>query len=44
MVHIVEEIKLLVLLINRLKHIRGNVRHLVTCNVEVFTVGYPLNS
>jgi hypothetical protein len=28
MIHIVEEIKLLLLLGNRLKHIRGNVRYL----------------
>jgi hypothetical protein len=41
MIHIVEEIKLL-LLGNRLKHIRGNVRYLVTWNVKVFTVGYFL--
>jgi hypothetical protein len=33
MIHIVEEIKLL-LLGNRLKHIRGNVRYLVTWDVE----------
>jgi hypothetical protein len=36
----VEEIKLLLLLGNGLKHIRRNVRYLVTWNVEVFTVGY----
>jgi hypothetical protein len=30
MIRIVEEIKLLLLLGNRLKHIRGNVRYLVT--------------
>jgi hypothetical protein len=40
MIHIVEEIKLLLLPGNRLKHIRGNVRYLVTWNVKVFTVGY----
>jgi hypothetical protein len=40
MIHIVEEIKLSLLLGNRLKHIRGNVRYLVTCTVKVFTVGY----
>jgi hypothetical protein len=40
MIRIVEEIKLLLLLGNRLKHIRGNVRYLVTCNKKVFTVGY----
>jgi hypothetical protein len=38
MIHIVEEIKLLPG--NRLKHIRGNVRYLMTCNVNEFTVGY----
>jgi hypothetical protein len=32
MIHIVEEIKLLLLLGNRLKHIRGNVSYLVTWN------------
>jgi hypothetical protein len=37
MIHIVEEIKLLMLLCNRLKHI---VRYLVTWNIKVFTVGY----
>jgi hypothetical protein len=42
MIPIVEEIKLLPLLGNRLKHIRGNVIYLVTCNVKVFTVGYFL--
>jgi hypothetical protein len=42
MIHIVEEIKLLLLLGNRLKHIRGNVRYLVTWNVKVFAVGYFL--
>jgi hypothetical protein len=36
MIHIVEEIKLLLLL----KRIRGNVRYLVTWNVKEFTVGY----
>jgi hypothetical protein len=40
MIGIVEEIKLLLLLGNRLKHIRGNVRYLVMWNVKVFTVGY----
>jgi hypothetical protein len=39
MIHIVEEIKLLLLLGNRLKHIRGNVSYLVTWNVKEFTVG-----
>jgi hypothetical protein len=42
MIHIVEEIKLLLLLGNRLKHIRGNVRYLVTWNIKDFTVGYFL--
>jgi hypothetical protein len=37
-----KEIKLLPLLGNRLKHIRGNVRYLVTWNVKEFTVGYLL--
>jgi hypothetical protein len=40
MIHIVEEIKLLLLPGNRLKHIRGNVRYLVTWNIKEFTVGY----
>jgi hypothetical protein len=40
MIHIVEEIKLLLLLGNRLKHIGGNVRYLVTWNIKQFTVGY----
>jgi hypothetical protein len=40
MIHIVEEIKLLLLLGNGVKHIHGNVRYLVTWNVKVFTVGY----
>jgi hypothetical protein len=40
MIHIVEEIKLLLLLDNRLKHIRGNVSYLVTWNVKEFTVGH----
>jgi hypothetical protein len=44
MIHIVEENKLLLLLGNRLKHIRGNVHYLVTWNIKVFTVGTPLNS
>jgi hypothetical protein len=39
MIHIVEEIKLL-LFGNRLKHIGGNVRYLVTWNVKEFTAGY----
>jgi hypothetical protein len=38
MIH-VEEIKLLLLLGNRLKHIRGNVHYLVTWNVKEFTIG-----
>jgi hypothetical protein len=42
MIHIVEEIKLLLLLGNRPKHIHGNVPYLVTWNVKVFTVGYFL--
>jgi hypothetical protein len=42
MIHIVEEIKLLLLLGNRLKHIRGNVRYLVTWNIKDFIVGYFL--
>jgi hypothetical protein len=37
---IVEEIKLLLLPGNCLKHIRGNVLYLVTWNIKVFTVGY----
>jgi hypothetical protein len=40
MIHIVEEIKLLLLPGIRLKHIRGNISYLVTWNVRVFTVGY----
>jgi hypothetical protein len=40
MIHIVEEIKLLLLLGNRLNHIRGNVSYLVTWNVKGFTDGY----
>jgi hypothetical protein len=40
MIHVVEELKLLPLLGNGLKHIRGNVRCLVTWNVKEFTVGY----
>jgi hypothetical protein len=40
MIHIVEEIKLFLLLGNRLKHIHGNVSYLVTWNVTVFNVGY----
>jgi hypothetical protein len=40
MIHIVEEIKLLLLPGNHLKHIRGNVSYLVTWNVKMFTVGY----
>jgi hypothetical protein len=39
MIHIVEEIKLLLLLGNRLKYIRGNVRYLVS-----LLLGTPLNS
>jgi hypothetical protein len=35
MIHIVEEIKLLLLLDNRLKHIRGNVLYLGTWNIKV---------
>jgi hypothetical protein len=42
MIHIVEELKLLLLLGNRLKHIRGIVRYLVTWNVKEFTVAYFL--
>jgi hypothetical protein len=55
MIHVVEEIELLLLPGNRVvmtsrlatvgqayprKHIRGNVRYLVTWNVKEFTVGY----
>jgi hypothetical protein len=40
MIHIVEEIKFLLLLGNRLKHISGNARYLVTWNIKEFTVGY----
>jgi hypothetical protein len=40
MIHTVEEIKLLLLLDNRLKHIRGNVSYLVMWNVKEFTAGY----
>jgi hypothetical protein len=40
MIHTVEEINLLLLLGNRLKHIRGNVSYLVTWNVKKFTTGY----
>jgi hypothetical protein len=40
MIPIVEEIKLLLLLGNHLKHIRGNVSYLMTWNVKEFTVGY----
>jgi hypothetical protein len=40
MTHIVEEIKILLLLGNHLKHIRGNVSYLLTWNVKKFTVGY----
>jgi hypothetical protein len=40
MIPIVEEIKLLLLLGNGLKHIHGDVHYLVTWNVKVFTVGY----
>jgi hypothetical protein len=42
MIYIVEGIKLLLLLGNRLKHIHGNVRYLVTWNIKEFTVGYFL--
>jgi hypothetical protein len=42
MIHIVEEIKLFLFLGNRLKHIRGNVRYLVSWNIKQFTVGYSL--
>jgi hypothetical protein len=40
MIHVVDVIKLLLLLGNRLQHIRGNVSYLVTWNVKEFTVGY----
>jgi hypothetical protein len=40
MIHIVEEIELLLLLGNRLKHIRGKVRYLVIWNIKEFIVGY----
>jgi hypothetical protein len=40
MIQIVEQIKLVLLLGNRLKHIRGNVSYLVTWNIKEFTVGY----
>jgi hypothetical protein len=40
MIHIVEEIKILLLPGNRLKQIRGNVSYLVTWNVKECTVGY----
>jgi hypothetical protein len=40
MIHIVEEIELLLLLGNQ--HIRSNDRYLVTWNVKEFTVGYFL--
>jgi hypothetical protein len=40
MIRIVEEIKLLLLLGNRLKHIRGNLSYLVTWNLKGLTVGY----
>jgi hypothetical protein len=42
MIHFVEQIKLLLLLGNRLKHIRGNVPYLVTWKLKEFTVGYFL--
>jgi hypothetical protein len=42
MIHIVEEIKLLLLLSNRLKYIRGNARYLVTWNIKEFSAGYVL--
>jgi hypothetical protein len=35
MIHIFEEIKLLLLLGNRLKHIGGNIRYLVTWNLKL---------
>jgi hypothetical protein len=41
MIHIVEEIKLLLFLGNRLKHIRGNVSYLVQRSL---LLGTPLNS
>jgi hypothetical protein len=40
MIHIVEEIKLLLLPGNCLKHICDNVSYLVTWNIKMFTVGY----
>jgi hypothetical protein len=55
MIHVVEEIKILLFLVNHMvmtsrlakvgqtyprKHIRGNVRYLVTWNTKQFTVGY----
>jgi hypothetical protein len=40
MIHIVEEIKLLLFVGNRPKHIRGNVRYLVMWNIKEFNVGY----
>jgi hypothetical protein len=40
MIHIVEEMKLLLLPGNHVKHIRGNLRYLVMWNIRVFTVGY----
>jgi hypothetical protein len=40
MIHTVEEIQLLLLPSNRMKHIRSKVRYLVTWNIKVFTVGY----
>jgi hypothetical protein len=39
-IHIDEEIKLLLLLGNRLKYIRGNVSYFVTWNVKEFSGGY----
>jgi hypothetical protein len=42
MIHVIEEIKLLLLLGNRLRHIRGDVRYLVTWDIKEFTVGYFL--
>jgi hypothetical protein len=41
MIHIVEEIELLLLLGNRLKHICGNVSYLVTWNVKSLLLGTP---
>jgi hypothetical protein len=38
-IQVVEEIRLLLLLGNRLKHIRGNVSYLATWNVKEFMMG-----